>query len=300
MILEIAYNIILPIFLVVGVSALVDRVFAPDPRALSRLVVYLFTPFLVLDGIAHSDLSGDEGWQLVVIAVWITVLVALAAWGLARLLKFDRKLTCAFVLSAVLINAGNYGVPLNEFAFGEAGRQRAIVYYVVTAVAANTLGVYIASAGTASTRQALINVLKVPLPYAAVLGLIINLSNITLDKPFERAITLLSQAAVPAMLVVLGVQLSRAKIRGRLRAVFLASGMRLVFAPLIAFLLVMLFDLTGVTRQVAVVQSGMSTAVMAGVLATEFDSDPDFVTAVILVSTLLSIGTLSVLLSVVM
>jgi predicted permease len=44
----------------------------------------------------------------------------------------------------------------------------------------------------------------------------------------------------------------------------------------------------------------MPTAVMGGVLATEFGSDAEFATAVILVSTLASVVTLSILLTLVM
>jgi predicted permease len=80
----------------------------------------------------------------------------------------------------------------------------------------------------------------------------------------------------------------------------LASGIRLLAAPLIALALALALGVSGLTRQVSIVQSAMPTAVFSGVLATEFGNDSDFVTAVILVSTLLSILTLSVLLSLLM
>jgi predicted permease len=54
------------------------------------------------------------------------------------------------------------------------------------------------------------------------------------------------------------------------------------------------------TRQVTIIQASMSTAAMAGVLATEFGSDAEFTTAVVLVSTLASIISLSVLLATLM
>jgi len=44
----------------------------------------------------------------------------------------------------------------------------------------------------------------------------------------------------------------------------------------------------------------MPTAVVTGVLASEFGADAEFVTATILVSTITSVATLSVLLSVIM
>lgn len=298
--IEIATNIIAPIFIVVGISVLVDRQFDIDPRALSRLVIYLFTPFLIFEGIANSDLSAGEAGQLITLAIVPSVLVAVAAWQVARLAGFDRRLQSAFVLASTLINAGNYGVPLNRFAFGAEGEERALLFFVATAIVSYTLGIYLASLGKASARRALLNVFTVPLPYAAALAVAVNVGQIDLPLALDRSVSLLSAAAIPSMLVILGVQLSRASIRGQIRVVLMASGMRLVVAPLIGFGLAVLIGAGGLTRQVAIVQMGMPTAVISGVLATEFGADSEVVTATILVDTLLSMFTLSVVLSLVM
>ncbi len=298
-VLGVAYNVILPIFVVIGLSMLVGHLFNPNPRTLSSLIIYLFSPFLVLDGMSRSDLRAEEIGQIAAVTVILTFALALLGVGVARLLRLDRKEESAFLLSIILINAGNYGLPLNEFAFGQAGLQRAMVFYVASAVMANTVGVYIASRGSASVRRSLLNVFRVPLPYAMALGLLLNFTGTALPLPVQRAVTLLGQAAVPAMLVLLGVQLRKAQVRGRLGPICVAAGMRLLVAPLIAFPLVALVGLTGVARQVTIVEASMSTAVMSGVLATEFGSDSDFTTAAIMVSTLASIVTLSVLLTIV-
>jgi predicted permease len=299
-VLGVAYNVLAPIFLVIGLAVLLDRLFAPDPRAFSRAVIYLFSPCLVFDGIARSNLRAHELGLIVAVAAVSSLVMALVGWGLARLFRFDRRLESAFILSIVLVNAGNYGLPLNEFAFGAAGLQRAIVYYVVTAVVANTLGVYLASRGAASVGRSLLNVLMVPLPYATALGFVVNMTAIQLPVPVARMVSLLAQAAVPCMLLILGLQLSRTSVKGRIGPIALAAVTRLGIAPLVAFPLVMLLGLSGLAGQVSIIEASMPTAVMGGVLATEFGSDAEFTTAVILVSTLASIISLSVLLSVIM
>lgn len=299
-ILNTMLNIIAPIFLVVGLTVLFDRRFRPDPRVLSRLVIYLFSPFLIFNSLTNSDLQAGEMGLIVVMAALSILLVLVAGWLLARLFRYDQKLESAFLLVVVLVNAGNYGLPLNEFAFGPAGLQRAVIFYVVTAVVTNSLGVYLASRGVASIRQSLLNVLKVPMPYATALGFLLNALNLSLPLPLERMSGLLSQAAVPVMLIILGLQLSRMSlVLDRVGPILLATALRLVAAPLIAFLLAYLLGLSILTRQVSIIQASMPTAVMAGVLATEFGNDAQFATAVVLVSTLASIITLSVLLYIV-
>ncbi len=297
---EILTNIIGPILLVVGIAFIADRKLELDSRALSRLLVYVFTPFLIFKGVAYSDLSGDEAGQLIAVAALMSAAVAVAAWLLARQARFDRQMAAAFTLSATLVNAGNYGLPLNRFAFGAAGEERAIVFFMTTLLVSYTLGVFLASFGRLSARGALRNVFTVPLPYAAALGLAVNLGDVTLPLPVERAVHLLADATIPVMLVVLGAQLSRASVRGRIQPILLASGLRLLLGPLIALGLVVLLGLSGLTRQVAIVQSAMPTAVVTGVLASEFGADTEFVTATILVSTVTSVATLTILLAVIM
>ncbi len=297
---EILTNLIGPILLVVGIAFIADRKLELDSRALSRLLVYVFTPFLIFKGVAYSDLSGDEAGQLIAVAALMSAAVAVAAWLLARQARFDRQMAAAFTLSATLVNAGNYGLPLNRFAFGAAGEERAIVFFMTTLLVSYTLGVFLASFGRLSARGALRNVFTVPLPYAAALGLAVNLGDVTLPLPVERAVHLLADATIPVMLVVLGAQLSRASVRGRIQPILLASGLRLLLGPLIALGLVVLLGLSGLTRQVAIVQSAMPTAVVTGVLASEFGADTEFVTATILVSTITSMATLTVLLSLIM
>ena len=299
-ILQIIYNIIAPIFIVVALAMLLGYRFSPDPRVFSRVIFYLFSPFLVVNSLAKSDLQANEIGLIALMVLLFYLLMAVVSWSLARLFRFDRQLESAFMLSVVVINAGNYGLPLSEFAFGPTGLQRAVIFYVVTAVLANTLGVFLASRGAASIRQSLFNVLMVPLPYATAVGLLINLGHITLPLPLERAITLLGQATVPCMLVVLGLQLARVSAKRQWRPILLATAARLIVAPLIAFPLVALLGLSGVTRQVAIVQASMPTAVISSVLAAEFGADAEFTAAVVLVSTLASMVTLTILLWLIM
>jgi predicted permease len=297
---NIVANTLLPIFLIVGLGVLAERRLGVKPRAFSRVVVYLFSPCLVLGSMASSELVAEELGGIMGSAVLMSILMTAIGSALARLLHLDLKSASAFTLSVVLVNAGNYGLALNEFAYGSAGVERAVAFFVVTAMVGNTLGIYLASRGAASVRRSLLNVLTVPLPYATALGLYLNLSGRSLPLPIVRAVNVLGDAAVPCMMLVLGLRLSQTVVKGRLGPIALATGVRLVIAPLIAFPLTAALGLTGLARDVSIIEASMPTAVMAGVLATEFGGDAEFVTAVILVSTVASALSLGILLSILM
>jgi len=296
-VLSVAYNVISPIFIIVLLSALTTRWFPLEPRTVSTMVVYLFSPMLVLGSMASTELLPGELAQIFGVMLALTVVMSILGFGLARLLGYDRRRESAFVMAIVLINAGNYGIPLNEFAFGRPGMERATVYYVASAVIANTYGVFLASRGTASARQALLNVFKLPMVYCLVIGLALNVTGTALPLPLQRVADLLGSAAVPAMLVLLGMQLARASLRGQIKPILLSAGMRLVVAPLVAAGLVIAFGIGGLTRDVILVESAMPTAVITSALAIQFDADGDFVAASILLSTVASIVTLSLLLA---
>lgn len=301
--LNIIGTVITPIFIIIGLSVLVARIFNPDPRPISTILIYLMIPALVFRGIAFSTLTGTEIIGIAGVVLAISVLTAIVGMVIARVMKFDRRLEGAFLVSVILMNAANYGTPINTFAFGADAEAYAIFYYAMSALFGLILGIYFASRGQVDARQAFINVFKVPVTYAAILGLVFNLiisnnPDFALPLTLQRAIDVLAEGAIPGMLVLLGLQLARVTLKGQIIPILLATGVRLILAPLMAVPIALLLNLSGVPLMVAIVQSGMPTAVISSAIATEFDSDAGFTSAVTLVSTLASILTLSILLTI--
>ena len=92
-------------------------------------------------------------------------------------------------------------------------------------------------------------------------------------------------------------QLVNIKLNGQVLPLILTSSMRLIIAPLLAMGLSKVFGMTGPAYQAVVLEAAMPVAVLTTILATEFDAQPSFVTAAVLVSTLLSPFTLTPLLA---
>jgi hypothetical protein len=298
--LNVILNVISPIFIVVGIAYLIGKRFNPDTKALSSIMVYLFTPSLVFATFAKMTLSSDELFGLAGVVTGVAVTMAILGVLIARWQGWQPEVSGAYVVCVVMVNAANYGVPVNQFAFGEAGAARALIYYAIVVVVGNAFGIYFASRGSVSARQAFQNVLSVPLTYAALAGLAVNAGIFTLPLPITRAISdIAAQGAIPTMLALLGIKLAQTSVKGRLRPIFWATLQRLVIAPFIALPLALLFGLQGVTFQVAIVQSSMPTAVLANALVAEFGSDAELTSAVTVVTTLCSIVTLSIIIALV-
>jgi predicted permease len=290
----ILYNNIVPIFIAIGLGYTLERRLKIEIKSVSRTIFYALSPCLVFSSLVKSTVSGEEFWRIASFEMLITLIVALVAWGVARTLHSDRAMESAFLLTILFVNSGNYGLSVNQLAFGDEALARAVIYFVVSSLLVNTTGVYLASRGQARAGDALINVFKVPIVYAVFLAVFVKLINLNVTgSPVFKAVEIVGQGAVPLMLLLLGMQLARTSPAQRVKMAGLAAFIRLVVAPAIAFALANLLSLAGPTLQACVVESSMPTAVTTTVLAIEFDARPEFVTSVVFLSTLISPITLT-------
>lgn len=294
---SILINIISPIVLIASVGFLLAKKLGVEARPLARTMLYFFTPALVFSQTYHAKLSSEYA-SIAIFSLVMTIVMALIGWLLVRLLRFDQLTASAFMLGVLFVNAGNYGLPLVLFAFGEAGLVRAAFYFTMSAISVQTLGVFVAARGKANVRSALLNTLKLPLVYAVTLGLLFNLAQVEMPAPLTKAIDLAAGAAVPTMLVILGIELARAKIENDRAIIGLAAVVKLIVVPLLAFPLAALMGLEGITRAVCIIEASMPTAVMATIVAVEFDARPKLVTGIVFASTLGSVVTLTILLGI--
>jgi len=293
---EILWQVLAPIFLTAGLGFLLARRLGLRPEALSRAAFYVFSPCLLFDKFSHSTLSATDLGRLAAFAVLVMGGCGLVAWLLCVWLHYERPLTAAFILCAIAGNTGNYGLPANQFAFGVAALEPAVIYYAISTLVLSTAGVYLTARGRSNAPAALRNVLTVPLGYAGVAGLAVWATGLPVPVPIERAAALAGQAAVPVMLILLGVQLAGVHLRDGLGRISLAAATKLIVGPLLGFVLAGPLGLSGLARQAAILEASMPTAVMATVLATEYDTEPRFTAGVVLVSTAGSLVTVTLVL----
>jgi predicted permease len=281
-------NNLLPIFLMAGTGYIIGKTMNVDPKPLSRTLFYIFSPCLIFDLITANQLGNGVMLKMAAFTAVQSFAVLLAAWLLARLFKVSRSMMIAILIMAFLPNAGNYGLAANEFAFGQEALAFASLFFVAMGILGNTVGVYIASLGRANWWQALIGLLKVPMVYAVIFGLLFTQFNWEVPLVISRVTNTLGAASIPGMLVLLGILLQKIDFRSQLKGLAIVTTARLGISPLLGLVFAPLFGLTGSAYQAGVMQASMPIAVMTTVLASEFDVEPEFVTSAVFVTTLLS------------
>jgi malate permease and related proteins len=291
--LNIFANNLLPILLLSGAGFLLGKTLHLDPRPLGRVIFYILSPILVFSLITSNALPIGKILTMMGYTVINMFVLAGLAFLIGKLLHLRRTVLIAVVLTTLFANGGNYGLPLVSFAFGESALAYASVYFVTSTVIFYTVGVLIASVGHMTFKQALQGLLKVPAIYATVLAILFVQTGWTLPGPLERTVTLAAGAAVPGMLIMLGLELTRVAPNGNLPALSIPTFCRLVLGPILGLATAALFGLQGPIRQAGVTECSTSSAVMTTVLATEYDLEPSLVTAIIFISTVLSPLTLT-------
>jgi predicted permease len=293
--LSVLINIVLPIFAIIGAGFIVAQMKSLNAQTLSRISLYILAPALAFSKLAETSLTGTDFVQIVAFTILGTLIVLFLSWIIARVLRLDRSRESAFMLSCSFVNHGNYGLPLVLFAFGQEGLERALIYFITGAFLANTLAVFIASRGKAKLPASLLNIFKIPMIYAIVAAFAVNATNLVLPEFILKPLNMAANAAIPVMLLLLGVQLARASLGGQVRLVSLAVIVRLVGGAIVGLVVATSMGLTGITRQACVVEHSTPTAVMTSILSMEFGTEPEFVTGVIFASTLASIITMTLL-----
>lgn len=298
--LSVFLEVVLPVALVAVAGGLVGRWRAIPVSGLSPLVFYLFSPCLVFHSLSETKLSAGASFRIFVVMAATFIVMYLAATVYSLLSGHPRPLRAAVALAATTPNVGNMGLPVAQLAFGDAGLQVAVMNFVAGSALANSAGIAIASTASHGSRGEVLRApLRYPALYAAAAGALVNAFAIDIPKTFDAPISSLAGAAVPSMLVVLGLQVQRAISLEHLSEVLVVNAGRLLIGPAVAYAAALALGLDGITRDTLVVLAAMPTAVIATILATEFGAVPTFVTRAVVTSTFASMLTLTVLIALV-
>jgi malate permease and related proteins len=276
---------VIPVFMLIAAGFIFAHWKKISLASVTEIIVYLGTPSLVFSSLASKPLfAGDiltlfSGIVVIFAGVGLLIRIYFAMFG------FSSR---GFALPALFMNAGNMGIPLAFFAFGQAGMQRATLMFVIITFMQYSLGIYILN-GRGNWRESF----RLPLIYAAVVGLLINLAQIKLPEILLQPVAMLGQATIPIMLISLGYRLHEVDSLQWGHA--LGGAMVRVFGGFAAAnIAVFAIGATGVNRQVLLLYGALPAAVINFVLTEKYRRDPALAASIVVISTLLSILTIPV------
>ena len=282
-------SVVLPVVLTTLVGFLWSRWGRPlESKDVTELIGNLATPCLIVATFQASEIS-FEALAAMAGATALCIL-AFAAIG-AGILSAARLSLRTFLPALSFPNAGNLGLPLSLYAFGQEGLGYAIAYFSISSVANFTLGQMIA-AGRANWA----GLVRQPILYAVVVGVGLAYAELKLPGWLGTTVALIGSLTVPLMLLMLGAALGRLKVAAFGRAVFV-SVVRIAMGTLVGIAVAAALGLTGSLRAVLILQAANPVAVYNYFFAQRWGNEPEAVAGVVVVSTLLAIVTVPLLLA---
>ncbi len=291
------FLIILPVLIVFLIGYIGQRIIGFDIRTISTVSLYLMSPFLAFRTFYTTALTMDYLY-ICMFAVLLLIFLFIITWIWAHFLKAERSEVSAMMLGAVFMNSGNYGAPVVMFALGSPGFHIAVIVMVLQSLLMNSIGIFFASIGgkgQATIKQGLHNVFKMPVLYASIFGILLQLLHVNVPKPLMNGFDLVADASIPLVMLILGMQLaSITKTRVKYKFVSSVSIIRMVLSPLLATAILWFMPLSDLIKAVIIIQSAMPAAANTTMLALQFDTEPDLVSFTTFVTTIISIFSLPI------
>lgn len=288
-------NVILPVFGIVLLGALLGGRLKLQAQTLTRAAYYVFVPAFIFQSISMADVPLTSVAKMLSFIILTHLLAVFIAGGIGRVLGRSKKTIAAFIMIAAFGNVGNYGLAVVRFRLGDVAVPPATIYFVAISISAFIICVGAAGWAHGGSRGAIWKVLKTPALWATVPAVLVSAGGLEIPLMLSRMIGLLAEAMIPVMLFALGLQLLEQGKVHLTSDVLIGSGIRLILTPALALLMSSLFVLNPIESAAGVLQAAMPVAILVAIIAKENDIVPDFVTSVVVVSTLASVVTLSLL-----
>jgi malate permease and related proteins len=279
-------EIILPVFLMVGIGYLYARMRGEQAKAdiiaVNRVTMDVLCPLLVFTALAAKDFDIVNNVPLILAGVLISLGSGFLGWPVARILGYEAR---SFVPPMMFNNCGNMGLPLSVLTFGAAALPSAVALFMACTLVFFSVGIKVIEAGRHDIHTSFFKFLISPMMIAMIAGIIISITRASLPEPLFTAMKLLGDTSIPIMLLALGVRMI--DVSFKCWHIGLAGAIVCPVAGLvIAWLLDGLLPLNAIQRGQMYLFAALPPAVLCYVVAEQYNQEPEKVAAIVLLGNL--------------
>ena len=281
------FEVIFPVFFVIGVGYYLGK---KNPKFDTNFITIfagnIGTPAMIFYTVTTTGISLSIFTQYFIYA--LIMIGGFAVIGLIFLFLLKKDLSMELP-PLILPNTGNMGIPICLFAYGSQGLGVASAIASVIILFHFTLGIFLAK-----KKFSLDIVIKSPPVYAIIISVIFLYFQIETPLFLENTTFLLTYATIFLVLMSLGIALT--KFRFSLKDSVILSLCRVILGPLIAFIIIYNFDLSGFAAGVLLIQSAMPSAILNYLVGSLYSPKKvvDSIASTIVVSTLMSFITIPI------
>ena len=282
------FEVIFPVFFVIGIGYYLGKNNPNiDTNFITSFAGNIGTPAMIFYTVTTTGIT-----LTVFIHYFTYALIMIGGFAIIGLilLFFLNKDLSMELPPLILPNTGNMGVPICLFAYGTQGLGVASAIASVIILFHFTLGVFLAK-----KKFSFDLVLKSPPVYAIIVSVLFLYFKIDTPLFLENTTFLLTYATIFLVLMSLGIALTRFKFS--LKNSIILSLCRVVVGPIIAFIIIYYFELSGFAAGVLLIQSAMPSAILNYLVGSMHSPKKivDSIASTIVVSTLMSFITIPII-----
>lgn len=266
------------LFIAVGFSAKYFFKEKIDDRTITLLSVYFLQIFLTFWGLLKRPIDA----QLIFVPslyVAISIIALLLMIPLTKTFFSNSKERSIATVAALIGNTGNLGIPLGIALYGEGSIPYTTLINLANVFIVYTLGVFYYSRGEFSVKNSLLNIVKLPVLWAALVAIFLNLLGYTPSKAVDNILMMGAYSSITIQLILFGIYLytiERNTINWKLS--YWISGTKFVFIPLLALFIISLTNLNPIVKGILFLQFLVPLAVANINLASLYNCEPKTVT----------------------
>ena len=283
------FEVLFPVFFVVGIGYYLGKKNPKiDTAFITNFAANIGTPAMILYALNPVNISFDVfkyyfGYYVIAIIGFILI-------GILCLFIQNTKDIVRELPPLIMPNTGNMGLPICLFAYGSQGLGVSASISALIILCHFTLGIFLAD-----RKFSVDVVIKSPPFYTIIVAVILLYYDFHLPVFIENTTMLLMYATIFLILMSLGIALTRFKVFSFKKALICSIG-RVIVGPIIGFLLIKYFKLTGFAAGVLLIQCSMPSAVLNYLVASIYSPKKiiDSVASTIVVSTVMSFFTIPI------
>ena len=278
------------IFIVLGYLAKMSFKEKIDDKTITLINVYFLQVFLTFWGLLIRPIDVTLLYAPSIYLGIVAIVILIAAF-VAKLLFESKKEYSIATVAAIIGNTGNLGIPINIAIFGEESIPYTTVVNLVNVFVVYSIGVYYYSRGTFDSKTSLINIVKLPILWAAILAILLSIYEIKIHSSIMNMLMMGAYASMTMQLFLFGIYLYGTKIKEISKTLVIwVLTFKFILLPAVAFIVLVNIELDPMIKGIIFIELMMPLAVANVNLASLYDCSPRVVTALVFLSSVLFLG----------
>jgi len=284
------FEVLFPVFFIIAIGYLLGKKKSNlDTSFITNYSANFGAPALFIFAITSSGVTYSVFSEYFIYSVIALIFFALTGVFFLFFMKKDisRELPPFF-----LPNTGNMGIPICLFAYGSLGMGVAAAISSLVVLLHFTVNIFLAS-----KNFDIKIILKSPSTYAVIIAVVFLYYDLEMPQFVLNTVMLLGYTMIVLILMSLGISLTQMKVFS-IKSSLISSVGRVVVGPIIGFILIKIFNLSGYAAGVLLIQSSMPSAILTYLIAHMYSPKEivDNISSMIVVSTLMSLITIPIVL----